>query len=169
MSIAGQGGGEDRHAWFNCASGLGGAWKNVGKGPVASMTRVLLVDDDSIVLDTLCQILEAAGYDVQPANSGAVGLEYYRAKRPDVVITDVIMPEMDGIEFIQRLREVDPAAKIIAISGGSGKGYFENLEAVRRLTPVAILPKPFAKATLLSLIEKCIKEGAIEHDRALRN
>jgi two-component system, chemotaxis family, chemotaxis protein CheY len=133
------------------------------------MTRVLLVDDDSIVLDTLCQILEAAGYEVQPANSGVMGLEAYRAKRPDVVVTDVIMPEMDGIEFIQRLREIDPAAKIIAISGGSGKGYFENLEAVRRLTPVAILPKPFAKATLLSLIEKCVMEGTIEHDRARRS
>jgi two-component system chemotaxis response regulator CheY len=130
------------------------------------MTRVLLVDDDSIVLDTLCQILEAAGYDVQPANSGAVGLQSYQLKRPDVVITDVIMPEMDGIEFIQRLRDIDPGAKIIAISGGSGRGYFENLEAVRRLTPVAILPKPFAKATLLSLIERCVSEGAIERARA---
>lgn len=130
------------------------------------MTRVLLVDDDSIVLDTLCQILEAAGYDVQPANSGAVGLQSYQTRRPDVVITDVIMPEMDGIEFIQRLRDIDPAAKIIAISGGSGRGYFENLEAVRRLTPVAILPKPFAKATLLSLIERCVNEGAIERARS---
>jgi CheY-like chemotaxis protein len=130
------------------------------------MTRVLLVDDDSIVLDTLCQILEAAGYDVQPANSGAMGLQSYQVKRPDVVITDVIMPEMDGIEFIKRLRDIDPAAKIIAISGGSGRGYFENLEAVRRLTPVAILPKPFAKATLLSLIEKCVMDGAIERARA---
>ena len=130
------------------------------------MTRVLLVDDDSIVLDTLCQILEAAGYDVQPANSGAVGLQSYQLKRPDVVITDVIMPEMDGIEFIQRLRDIDPGAKIIAICGGYGRGYFENLEAVRRLTPVAILPKPFAKATLLSLIERCVSEGAIERARA---
>jgi len=130
------------------------------------MTRVLLVDDDSIVLDTLCQILEAAGYDVQPANIGAMGLQSYQLKRPDVVITDVIMPEMDGIEFIQRLRDIDPSAKIIAISGGSGRGYFENLEAVRRLTPVAILPKPFAKATLLSLIERCVSEGAIERARS---
>ncbi len=130
------------------------------------MTRVLLVDDDSIVLDTLTQILEAAGYDVQPANGGAQGLQSYQARRPDVVITDVIMPEMDGIEFIQRLRDIDPGAKIIAISGGSGRGYFENLEAVRRLTPVAILPKPFAKATLLSLIERCVNEGAIERARS---
>ena len=133
------------------------------------MTRVLLVDDDSIVLDTLCQILEGAGYEVQSANGGAMGLEFYQGQRPDVVITDVIMPQMDGIEFIQNLRLIDPLVKVIAISGGSGKGYFENLEAVRRLTPVAILPKPFAKATLLSLIEKCLTEASPERDRSLRN
>ena len=133
------------------------------------MTRVLLVDDDSIVLDTLCQILEGAGYEVQAANGGAMGLEFYQGQRPDVVITDVIMPEMDGIEFIQNLRLIDPLVKVIAISGGSGKGYFENLEAVRRLMPVAILPKPFAKATLLSLIEKCLTEASPEWDRSLRN
>ena len=61
------------------------------------MTRVLVVDDDSIVLDTLCQILEGAGYEVQTASGGAMGLDHYRAQRCDVVVTDVIMPEMDGI------------------------------------------------------------------------
>ena len=124
------------------------------------MTQVLLVDDDSIVLDTLAQILEGAGYDVRAVSSGADALESYQHQRPDVVVTDIIMPEMDGIEFIQRVRQLDPSAKIIAISGGSGKGYFENLEAVRRLTPVAILPKPFAKATLLSLIDRCVNDTA---------
>jgi CheY-like chemotaxis protein len=133
------------------------------------MTRILLVDDDSIVLDTLCQILEGAGYEVQTAGGGAMGLEFYQANSSDVVITDVIMPEMNGIEFIQNLRLIDPLVKVIAISGGSGKGYFENLEAIRRLNPVAILPKPFAKATLLALIEKCLGEPAPEHDRQLRN
>ena len=64
---------------------------------------------------------------------------------------------------------INPMVKVIAISGGSGKGYFENLEAIRRLSPVAILPKPFAKATLLSLIERCVGEPALEHDRHLRN
>jgi YesN/AraC family two-component response regulator len=120
------------------------------------MTRILLVDDDAIVLDTLSQILEWAGYEVQAANSGALGLEYYRQRSSDVVITDVMMPEMDGIQFIQRLQSIDPMAKIIAISGGSGKGYFDNLEAVRRLKPAAILPKPFPKAALISVIEKCL-------------
>ena len=133
------------------------------------MTRILLVDDDSIVLDTLCQILEGAGYEVQAAGGGAKGLQFYQAQPCEVVITDVIMPEMDGIEFIQRLREIDPLVKVIAISGGSGKGYFENLEAIRKLSPVAILPKPFAKATLLSLIEKCLDEASPERDRLLRS
>ena len=132
------------------------------------MTRVLIVDDDSIVLDTLFQILEAAGLNVQTAGAGAVGLDLYRHERFDVVITDIVMPEMDGIEFIQNLRQIDPLAKIIAISGGSGKGYFENLDAVRRMSPVAILPKPFAKATLLSLIEKCVSETAPIRDRLIR-
>src|SRR5260370_7117598 len=114
------------------------------------MTRVLLVDDDSIVLDTLCQILEGAGYEVQAANGGAMGLEFYQGQRPDVVITDVIMPQMDGIEFIQNLRLIDPLVKVIAISGGSGKGYFQNLKPVRRLTPLATLPNQFPNTTLPS-------------------
>ena len=133
------------------------------------MTRILLVDDDSIVLYTLRQILEAAGYDVQPASGGAMGLEFYRAQPFDVVITDVIMPEMDGIEFMQNLRLIDPRVKVIAISGGSGRSYFANLEAIRHLNPVAILPKPFAKATLLSLIENCLSEPVPERYRQLRN
>jgi CheY-like chemotaxis protein len=126
------------------------------------MTQILLVDDDSIVLDTLSQILTGAGYDVTAFNNASEALDSYRMQTPDVVITDIVMPEMDGIEFIQRLRQIDPLVKIIAISGGSGKGYFENLETVRRLAPVAILPKPFAKSTLLSLIQKCIGEPALD-------
>jgi len=137
--------------------------------PSSQPLRTLIVDDDASVRTLLRQTLARAGYEVSEARDGNEAIRVFKAAPAQLVITDILMPEKDGIEAIREFRRTNPGVKIIAISGGSGKCYFENLESVRRLTPVAILPKPFAKATLLSLIEKCVMEGAIEHDRARRS
>ena len=83
------------------------------------MPRILLVEDDPQVLAMLRDTLIAEGYEVVSAGNGREAIEAYREIRADLVVTDIIMPEVDGVEAIHSLRREFPDVKIIAISGGS--------------------------------------------------
>jgi DNA-binding response OmpR family regulator len=82
------------------------------------MTYVLIVDDDPMVRNMLVQFFALDGYQTTGASNGKEALRMYRDSPADLVVTDMIMPEMDGIETIQAVRRENPDAKIIAISGG---------------------------------------------------
>ena len=83
------------------------------------MARVLVIEDHADTLELIRTILTHAGHDVSMADDGEDGLRCYRRDRPDVVVVDLFMPRMDGLDVISSLRsEVGPAAKIIAISAG---------------------------------------------------
>ena len=84
------------------------------------MARILVVDDDKAVRLLLRAMLERRGHSVVEAEDGAEGLQYYRAAPADLVITDIQMPVMDGLQMIKELRGDFPTAKIIAISGEKG-------------------------------------------------
>ncbi len=121
------------------------------------MARILIVDDEADSRDTLREILEADGHSVFEAVDGKDGLRKFALLFPDVVITDLIMPEMEGIELIRRLRHAYPRLPIIAISGvgfsGEGNYYLEMahlLGATERFTK----PIDFS-ALLLSLGQSC--------------
>ena len=81
------------------------------------MAMILVIDDDD-VREMLSAALENFGYAVIVAPNGDVGLQKFIDERPDLVLTDIIMPESDGIEIIRRIRSIDPGARIAAISGG---------------------------------------------------
>ena len=81
------------------------------------MARILVVDDDNAVRLLLRSMLERRGHSVVEAENGAEGLQYYRTAPADLVITDIQMPVMDGLQMIKALRDDFPTAKIIAISG----------------------------------------------------
>jgi CheY-like chemotaxis protein len=83
------------------------------------VARMLVIDDDDEIRLLVKEILARAGYEVFEASNGTLGLAIVEQKRPDVVITDILMPEMDGVETIINIRCYCPEAKIIAISGGS--------------------------------------------------
>jgi len=85
------------------------------------VARILVVDDDKAVRLLLRAVLERRGYSVVEAENGAEGLQYYRAAPTDLVITDIQMPVMDGLQMIKELRRAFPTAKIIAISGEKGR------------------------------------------------
>jgi CheY-like chemotaxis protein len=83
------------------------------------MTSILLVDDDDEFRSMLVESIRRAGYEVTEARDGREGIHLYRDHPCDLIITDLIMPEKEGLETIQELRRDHPGVKIIAISGGS--------------------------------------------------
>jgi two-component system, chemotaxis family, chemotaxis protein CheY len=118
------------------------------------MTRkILLIDDDIAVLRTLEIVLGDRGYDVVTA-SGAEGLRLFQKNHPDLVITDLIMPEKEGIEMIVEMRRERPDAKIIAISGGGRTHIRCFLETAASLGAAAVLAKPFMPDELAAKIEE---------------
>jgi DNA-binding response OmpR family regulator len=117
-----------------------------------SDVRILVIDDDDLVRKTIKLGLEAAHYQVEEATDGAIGLEIASQGAFDLVITDILMPNKEGIETIQELRREKPAVKIIAISGGDRRGG-SFLEVAAKLGADKALRKPFRPQELLDCIQ----------------
>lgn len=110
--------------------------------------RILVIEDDDSIRDYLCRILEKAGHQVIGAENGKQGIVLYREHNSDLVITDIIMPEMEGIETILNIRSDCPEAKIIAISGGGNKMSIATCLATGEIAgAVKTIPKPFNEMT----------------------
>ena len=122
------------------------------------MASILLVEDDDNVRDILQMALVGAGHEVEVAPDGKVALVAYRRHASDLVITDLVMPEKDGLQMIMELRRLDPAVKIIAMSGGGrilGPGQL-YLESARSFGALQILSKPFTSAALLKAVSEVL-------------
>lgn len=117
-----------------------------------SQRRVLVIDDDPAVRRTLSRILAVGGYEVAEAGDGRAGLAALSAGRVDLVITDLHMPGMEGIETIQRIREVGAEIPIIAISGGFEDSEFSSLEDARLMGADLAVGKPFSVVALLDSV-----------------
>jgi CheY-like chemotaxis protein len=120
------------------------------------MARILIIDDESLVRDTLCQYLEAAGHELFVAENGKQGLEVFQSRKPDLVISDVHMPTKEGISTLVELRRISPRAKIILMSGGARSGKTDYLELAQRLGAAAVLRKPFRRAPVMELVRKIL-------------
>jgi CheY-like chemotaxis protein len=120
------------------------------------MPKVLLVDDDREVLATLRSMLGRLGYDVAAAENGAQAMQRLRSEPFDLLITDIFMPEMDGIEVIIESRKSGgPDLRIIATSGGGGAGDLSFLEMAMRFGADAQLQKPITLKALAEAIRRC--------------
>ncbi len=116
------------------------------------MTKILIIEDDELVRDYLVDVLVRAGFTVEAAADGKAGVESFQQQAADLVITDIIMPEKDGIETIMDLRRENPNLKVIAISGG-GRSEPENyLHSARLLGADLTMKKPFTNKELLAAI-----------------
>jgi DNA-binding response OmpR family regulator len=120
------------------------------------MPRVLVVDDNPDVRFTICQILESHGYDVDSAQDGNEALVLFDNQLPDLVITDIIMPEQEGLGLIRNILARRTDAKILAVSGGGRIGKTDYLMLARRMGASAILPKPFEVEELIDKVEDCL-------------
>jgi CheY-like chemotaxis protein len=118
------------------------------------MARVLLVDDDDDVRRAYAELLAEHGYEVVTATNGIEALDAAHLGAPDVVVTDVLMPESDGFDLITELRGSFPDVPVIAISGGGRLEPGGYLQMASMLGAVAVLSKPFRFRQLLDAIEE---------------
>ena len=121
------------------------------------MARILIIDDETDLRTTLRDILEAQGYEVIEASDGRQGLRHYLLAPMDLVITDLLMPEHEGMETIQAMRRVNPQVKIIAISGGGQTGRLDFLKAAAVLGAQRTLRKPFRQGELLAAVRELMQ------------
>lgn len=118
---------------------------------------VLVTDDNEEVRSVIRRTLEAAGYDAHEAGNGKEALRMLHTMKFDVVITDILMPEQDGIETIMYLRREAPQTKVITISGSENELFLAD---ARGLGAMAVLAKPFTPNDLLRLVSSVLGEAA---------
>lgn len=122
-----------------------------------SPKSILVVEDDATVRALITRVLSARGFAVQDVADGRVALDVARAAAFDLVITDLVMPELEGLETIRLLKRERPALEILAVSGAYGGAF---LHAAELLGARATLAKPFDADTLLAAVERLVGSPA---------
>ena len=112
-------------------------------------TKVLIIDDSALTRRTLRQILENAGCDVTEAEDGLTALERYFLEKPEVVLLDLVMRGMYGLEVLEKLRELDPQARVVVVSADIQSS---SQELAQRAGAKAFINKPFDKAEILAAL-----------------
>ena len=109
------------------------------------------------------RMLDGAGHHVAEASGGKEGLKHLRCEPVDLVITDILMPDVDGLEIIREVRKAEPAPRIVAITGGGSRGAMHYLEGAVEFGADYALAKPFSKSQLISTIEGLLPGGAVRN------
>ena len=117
------------------------------------MPKVLVIDDIEFTRNTISRMLIRNGYDVVEAANGKEGIAFYHKYKPDIVLTDILMPEMEGLETIKSLIEISPKLPVIAITGSTDTPF---LDVALKLGASCGLYKPFKQAELLETVKKYI-------------
>lgn len=122
------------------------------------MARILLVEDDPSVARLLHRALSAFGHDVTQAADGREALLKWDEARPDVVVTDIHMPGMDGLELIHALHHRAPEVRIVAISGGGSRGTMLHLATAEKFGAQKVLAKPFSTSELVAAVDSVLRD-----------
>ena len=122
------------------------------------MPLVMLVDDNDLVREVLKELLIEADYDVLVVNNGQQAISGYRASKPDVIVTDILVPGIAGIELIRYLRREAPALPILVISGG-GATEQNLLQQATEAGASATLTKPFTLARFTEIVSELLEAG----------
>jgi DNA-binding response OmpR family regulator len=116
------------------------------------MKRILVIDDDEGLRRMLQMSLEEAGYAVTGAEDGKLGMECLSRTPVDLVITDLVMPNKEGLETILEMRKAQPHLKIIAMSGGSRTSPRDNLAMAKNFGAAFVFHKPFSLAEMTKAV-----------------
>ena len=120
--------------------------------------KILIVDDSQMSRRMLRRIVESAGYEVVEAGDGAAGIEQYFLENPDLVFLDLTMRDMYGLDVLEKLRELDPAARVIIASADIQDSTREMVAAAGAN---AFINKPFSPEKVLKALESVIDEAKI--------
>lgn len=123
------------------------------------MSCILVVDDNEEIRRFIRRVLEAEGHAVIEAENGKSAAERVGQQPVDLVISDIFMPESDGLELLRALRKRAPKLKVIAISGGGNLGNMDILHAARLFGAYRVFTKPFATRDLLDAIREALGSG----------
>jgi CheY-like chemotaxis protein len=120
------------------------------------MAYILVIDDDPVLRRVITLALEGAGHSVLRCENGRKAIDHLQHDHADLLITDIIMPEMDGVETVRAARKLQPHLPILAISGGGSFDPGDYLGIARAFGATAILPKPFRPADLVAEVAKLL-------------
>lgn len=124
--------------------------------------RVLVIDDDELVRATLVDTLQTAGINVITAANGRIGVELLETAKVQAVITDILMPDQEGLETIREIKKSYPGLGILAISGGGASGIdTQLLKFARELGADRTLPKPFSAGELVTAVRAVLAERGV--------
>jgi CheY-like chemotaxis protein len=123
-------------------------------------SAVLVIDDDAALLRSFASVLEAYGIPITTARNGHDGLAAFRWASPAVVLTDIIMPGLDGISTFMAMRRERPATKIIAMSGSGRMGKSDFLNVAKKLGADAVIHKPFEVDELVKLLRTFLRAAS---------
>lgn len=118
---------------------------------------VLIIEDNIVARRTFEYVLRDAGIATLSAPTGVQGMRIFREYRPNIVITDIIMPDQEGIETIRQIRREGNSTQIIAISGGGRVGNLDFLKIAANFGANVTLAKPIEAAELLGAVRKCLR------------
>jgi CheY-like chemotaxis protein len=121
------------------------------------MPQILIIDDEEQVRAVFKEVLERSGYEVFEAANGKEGLRLQRKQPADLIITDLIMPEKEGLETIRELRLEFPEVKIIAVSGGGRIGPVQYLDVAKKLGAARTFDKPVDLEELVQAVQGILK------------
>ena len=122
------------------------------------MARILIIDDESQIRSMLRLMLERAGYEIAEAPDGIDGIRQYRENPADLIITDLIMPNKDGIGMIIELKKEFPEVKIIAMSGGGVNRPEGYLDGAKKLGATRTLTKPIDRDEMLKAVKETLND-----------
>jgi two-component system, chemotaxis family, chemotaxis protein CheY len=117
--------------------------------------KVLVVDDSALARRNLRQILEPAGYEVVEADDGLIALEQYFLEKPDVVMLDLVMKGMYGLEVLKKLRELDPDARVLVVSADVQSSSHDLVEEAGAR---GFVNKPFDRDEILDALHAAVAE-----------
>jgi DNA-binding NtrC family response regulator len=120
------------------------------------MAKILLIEDQSFTATIMETVLKNAGHIVSVAKDGEAGLAAFAVARPDVVITDIVLPKVDGLEVIRNIQAQAPGFPVIALTGGGNTGMYSYLDKARELGALEVFRKPVTAEQLLDGIKRCL-------------
>ncbi len=128
------------------------------------MSHILIIDDDLSIQRLFKQFLEGAGYSISSASDGREGMLLMKQKKPDLIITDIMMPEMDGLEVVRNINNTCPGLPVIAISGGMRGMPINFLPHAKKFGACRTFEKPVSLAALLKAVRELLGTSAEKTD-----